>query len=174
MEKPNLNQMWEAFIKIGLPEEFTAEKVIHMIRVELHPLIILLKNEKIIKWYSFLIHAKESGVPTTADDRNLYFHLRFGLKEEVNPELLNKRLPDACLDMKGEKIRQIRPSEIAGVNKSLLKNEEIEEAWRIIGGQSEWVIDMLSIYKEEIEVPVDQVRQFMHFYPNMTGLPYIL
>lgn len=117
-----------------------------------------------------MIHGRSSGsIPTSEDDRNAYFHLRFGLKEGVDFEDLNNSLPDNCLNIKGKKVRQIKPSEIAGIEKSLLKNGEIEEAWRIIGEQSEWLMNMLSIYKEEVEVPIGQFEQFMHFYFNMTG-----
>ena len=60
---------------------------------------------------------------------------------------------------------------IAGINKSLLKNEEIEEAWRIIGEQSEWIINLVNIHKEDIGwVPITQFVQFMHFFMNMMGL----
>ena len=170
MEKPNLNRMYEAFIKIGLPGDFSVERAIHMIRFELYPLITQLKSDEIINWYSFLIHNRRSGVPTTEDDENFYFHVRFGLKEEVDSKDLNNSLPQDCLDIEGKKIRKITPRTIRGIEKSLLENEEIEEAWRIIGEQTEWLINMLNIYKEDVEIAPNQVEQFLHFYSNMTGL----
>ncbi|MDH5690662.1 MAG: hypothetical protein OEY81_04475 [Candidatus Bathyarchaeota archaeon] len=52
-----------------------------------------------------------------------------------------------------------------------MKNEEIEEAWRIIGEQSEWLLGMLDIYKEELDIPPQQIKQFFHYYFNMTQVP---
>lgn len=63
-----------------------------------------------------------------------------------------------------------KPQEISGIEKSLLKNEEIEEAWRILGEQSEWLMSMLNIHKENVGIPIEQITQFMHFYFNMLGL----
>ena len=47
-------------------------------------------------------------------------------------------------------------------------DEEIEEAWRIIGEQSAWVLEMLNIHKNNIEITASQVGQFLHYYFNMT------
>jgi len=51
-----------------------------------------------------------------------------------------------------------------------LKNQKIEEAWRIMGEQSEWLLNMLNNHKVDVEIPIGQVEQFLHFYSNMTGL----
>ena len=170
MQKPNLNQMWETFIKIGLPNEVSFGRLVQIIRFNIYPMISRLKDDGIINWYHFLIHNRESGVPTTEDDNNLYYHIRFALKKDIKPKDVHNLLPNYC-----EKTRPIerRLESISGIDKSLLKNEEIEEAWRIIGEQSEWLINMLNIHKEDIEIPTDQVEQFLHFYSNMTGLSKI-
>ena len=68
------------------------------------------------------------------------------------------------------KIRRKSIESIAGIDKSLLKNEEIEEAWRMIGKQSEWFLEMLNIHKEDVDIPPQQIAQFLHFYVNMTQL----
>ena len=155
--------MWETFIKIGLPNEVSFRRIIDMIRFKLYPMISNLRQKKIINWYHFLIHNRKSGVPTTEDDDNLYFHIRFDLKRDINPKDL---LPRYCV-----MTRKRKPIEkIAGINKSLLENEEIEEAWRIIGEQSEWIMDMLNIHKKDVEIPFEQIGQFLHYYFNMIGI----
>jgi len=126
-----------------------------------------LKQREVINWYHFLIHNRKSGVPTTEDDENLYFHIRVALEKDVEPKDFRESLPDYCI--------MARPIErrlesIAGIDKSLIKNEEIEEVWRIIGEQSEWIINMVNIHKENVEIPIPQITQFMHFYLNMIGL----
>ena len=84
MEKPDLNRMWETFIKIGLPTDpSTFNRVIHMIRLKMYPIISSLKKDEVINWHHFLIHGRGSGVPTTKDDDNAYFHIRFSLKRTL-------------------------------------------------------------------------------------------
>jgi len=53
---------------------------------------------------------------------------------------------------------------------SLFETEEIEEAWRILGEQSEWLLDMLNIFKKDVDIPLRYVGQFLHYYSNMTQL----
>jgi hypothetical protein len=50
-----------------------------------------------------------------------------------------------------------------------LKNG-VEDAWRILGEQSEWLMNMVNAHKENVEIPVPQFVQFMQFYFNMVGL----
>jgi len=157
MQKPDLNRIWETFIKIPLNCN-----PIDMIRFQVFPLISRFKDTG-IRWYCFLIHDRGSGVPTSKDDPHLYFHVRFELDEDTNPE---EFLLDYCV-----MTRKTEPIEnIAGINKSLLRDEQIEEAWKIIGEQSEWVINMLNIYKPEVDIPPNQIAQFLHYYFNMTQL----
>lgn len=68
-------------------------------------------------------------------------------------------MQDISIDNKGTKF-----------DKSLLKHEEIEEVWRIIGEQSEWLLSMLDAYKENVKIPLQHVGQFLHYYFNMTQL----
>jgi hypothetical protein len=68
------------------------------------------------------------------------------------------------------KIERNRVELISGIDKALLKNEKIEEAWRIIGEQSEWLLEMLNIHKGEVGIPLQHVAQFLHFFANMTQL----
>jgi len=165
MEKPNLNRMWETFIKIGLPDSVSFGRLIHMIRFKIHPMIYRLKDDGIINWHCFLIHDRNSGVPTSRDDNNIYFHIRFTLKKDIDPK---DSLPDYCVMT--TRIESERVKAISGINKSLLKNEEIEEAWRIIGEQSEWLLNLLNIHKEDVDLPPQQIAQFLHFYSNITQL----
>jgi len=171
IHKPNLNQVWETFIKIELrrPNRSLQENLYDMIRAKIHPMISDLKERKIIDWYCFLIH-KKNEVPTTEDDKNAYWHIRFELKQDMNPKDF---LPKYC-----EMTRKVKPERIADISigrgevmdKSLLKNGEIEEVWRIIGEQSQWFLNLLDIYKEDANITPKQVSPFLHYYYNMTQL----
>jgi len=162
MEKPDLNRTWETFIKIGLPNETSLGRIINMIRFKVSPTIEDLKQQKIIKWYHFLIHDRRSGVPTTEDDDNCYFHIRLTLRKDVDPKDI---LPNHCV-----MTDKVHPN-LRDIDRTLLKNEEIEEAWRIIGEQSEWLLNMLNIHKEDVEINKyhKQIAQFLHYYFNMLG-----
>jgi hypothetical protein len=80
---------------------------------------------------------------------------------------LLKTLPDYCIDPKTLTRNDV--DSISGIAKPLLKNEEIEEAWRIIGEQSEWVIHLVDSHKDP-RIPIPHFVQFMHYYMNMLGI----
>jgi len=148
--------MWETRIKIG---RLTLKNVQAAIRQKMAPTFPRLLEEGSINWYHFLIHPCPSSVDP--DPRNACLHVRF------SPGGKSVDLPEYC-----EATKKIAPLPgISGVNKYLLKNEEIEEAWRIIGEQSQWVVNLINIHRDDTGwIPIDQIVQFMHFYSNMLGL----
>lgn len=167
MQKPDLDDMWETFIKITSEEKRVDLNVIYnMIRFKVNPVVSSLMDDGKIYWYCFLIHNRHSGVPTSEDDNSPYFHIRLAVKKDVGADELLTSLPDYCVMTR----KRRRIETIYGIDKSLLKNQEIEEAWRIIGEQSEWLVNMLNIYKEDINIPPKQIAQFLHYYSNMTQL----
>jgi hypothetical protein len=122
--------------------------------------ISILEKGKVMDWYYFLIHGREN-------DSNCYFHIVFSLREGVESKDFLNSLPSYCLDLKH--LERGYGESISGIEKTLLKDDEIEEAWRIIGRQSEWIIDVVNIHKDR-EIPTQQFMQFMHFYMNAIGL----
>ena len=117
MEKPDVNQMWETFVKIGMPP-FSLHQIVSDIRTKIDPLVSS-SNGNIMEWYSFLIHDKTSGVPTTDDDKNAYFHVRFTVKKGIDVKDENdirKHLPQYC-----EKSMTRRCSDVASIE--VLKNQ---------------------------------------------------
>ena len=61
-------------------------------------------------------------------------------------------------------------SSISGIDKFLLKNEDVGEAWRIIGEQSEWFLNLVNIFKEGADIPPEEIIQFLHYFFNMAQL----
>ena len=174
MEKPDLNRMWETFIRIGLSSETSfIERVYDTIRFKAYPLIADLKQKQIINWYCFLRHDRNSGVPTTEDANNQYVNIRVALKEDAKSEVFLESLPDYCVmtrKIERRRVEQISIGRGRMFDTSPLKSEEIEEVWRIIGEQSEWLINLLNKYKENVIIPVEHIGQFLHYYSNMTCL----
>jgi hypothetical protein len=161
MEKPDLERMWQVWVKIGIPQsrDELFSKAVSIIKSHVSEVVTTLEIKKITNWYQFLIHGRE--------DNNLYFHIRFSLAKGVDSKEFLEALPSYCLY--AEPIKRKDVESIDGILKPLLRNEEIEEAWRIIGEQSEWVVNMLAGFKDG-EFPIQQYTQFMHYYLNMMGL----
>jgi len=154
VERPNLDRMWETWIQIGPREGLTINMLHESVRNKIHPMISDLESRKVVNWYHFLFH------PYPSDPNNAYFHVRFSVLENID-KVDDMGLPSYCVST--QKIGPIR--DIAGIDRTLI---EIEEAWRLIGKQSEWVIDFVRVHNEGI--PIAQFLQFMHFFMNMMGL----
>jgi len=183
MQKPNLDRIFETFIRIGLPNEPNIhERIFNMIRVEVYraicqayPTINEPEKEGVANWFSFLIHNRESGsIPAPFDDKNLYFHIRVSLSGNNQLEDLKKSLPEYCL-----MTRQKKPEDVDHINiddrgtkfnPSLLKQGSIEEVWRIIGEQSEFFLKVFHSYKENVAIPIHEIWEFLHYFHNMVGL----
>ena len=92
MKKPELENMWEMAIRI--PE---SPQGIHLevLRNKAMPVISILEKKCGVKWYSFLIHNKDNGVPISYS--GLQFHIRFEnsakfKKEEIHFHAASMRL----------------------------------------------------------------------------------
>lgn len=144
--------MWQTCINICPSNQFTTRIVQDTIRYEMSKISDLHKNGE-VNWYYFTIKG---------DNQNLYFDIRF-TTDKNNP---NEFLPKSCINT-----RKIPPDrKISDVEIALLLNEDATEGWRIVGDQSEFVIRLVRAHKEEIEIPNDQIMQFIHFFMNPLGL----
>ena len=173
MEKPDLNRLWETFISFTWAD-LSSGRHIDLIREKVASTISVLKAKGGVSWYCFFIHDKNSGVPTSLDDEYLYFHIRFALKKHVNPVDV---LPIYCV-----LTRKVEPEWVKAVSVddkgspfdvSLLKDESIEEVWRIMGEQSEWMLDLLKSFKENVKIPASHIKRFLNHYTDMTALVMI-
>lgn len=168
MEKPHLNRIWETYIEIPMNPKMSHSGFLHsaydILRMKVRPMVLDL-IQKGTKWYCFLFHQSQ-----VQGDPKLYWHIRFEPKEGIDDkEKVNALLPDYCDKAKtelNEKVESIRT--INGIDESLIKDGKIEEAWRILGEQSEWFLNMLEIHGEGIKIPSKQIGQFLHFFFNMS------
>jgi hypothetical protein len=170
MQKPDLNRLWETFIRFSW-DDLSSGRQIDLIREKVAPAISILQAKGDVDWYCFMINDRNSGVPTSEDDEDLFFHIRFALEKHINPVDV---LPSYC-----ELTRKINPKWVKTIsidNKgtqfdaSLFKEESIEGVWKILGEQSEWLLNLLKAFKENINIPVSYVARFLHYYTDMTGL----
>jgi len=183
MAEINLDRVYATYIQI--PENCEWERYINdILRGKVAPLISLLKEKEIIKWYGFHVHDRRSGkIPTTDDDHHAYVHIRLELTEGARPDDLENLLEWYChyfpkISGRTYNIRdELGPramGKIGGVCRPILKDCRIEEAWQVIGECSEWVLKMLDAYSSDKEIPFDQVGQFLHFIANQLYLGGII
>jgi hypothetical protein len=170
VEKPDLNRLWETFIRFSW-DDLSSGRYISLIREKVAYTISILKARGNVGWYCFFIHDKNSGVPTSTDDEYLYFHIRFSLKKHINPVDV---LPIYCVLTRKVDPEWVRTVPIdnkgAELNVSLFKDESIEEVWRIIGEQSEWLLNLLNSFKENVIIPASYIERFLNYYTDMTAL----
>jgi hypothetical protein len=175
MQKPNLNRMWETFIKVpSYNGQLRFNDLFDTIRFKISPMIQRLRNDGIVDWYCFLIHGKDNGVPTTQDDNSPYFHIRVSLRENDKPDF-GKSLPDYCVmtrKIERQWVERISLTREETFDTFLFKDESIEEIWRIIGEQSEWLLSTLDAYKENVSIPHLHIAEFLHYYSNMTQMRF--
>jgi len=170
MQKPDLNKLWETFIRFSW-DDLSSGRHIGLMREKVAYAIDILKAKGGMSWYCFFIHDKNSGVPTSADDEYLYFHIMFELKKHVSPVDI---LPIYCV-----LTRKVEPEWVKAIpidNKgaefdvSLFKDESIEEVCRLIGEQSEWLLNLLGAFKENVSIPASYIERFLNYYTDMTAL----
>jgi len=169
METPHLQSMWETFIKIQ--DSHDVSIIFEIIRSKISPLLHELLDKNCINWYCFLVHDRKSGnIPSPEGDNSFYFHLRLNLVENVNGEDFMKMLPDYCVMTR--KANEENHSLISGIDKSLLKSGQIEDAWRIIGEECELIIKIMEIYIDECEPEKMrlQMAQYLHYLSNITQI----
>jgi len=128
MQEPDLDRMWETFIRIESPLDLPSS-----IRTMVYPTILC-------------------------------------LRKDINPKDV---LPDYCVmtrKVEPKAVADISISQTEVMDKSKIKDEKIEKAWRIIGEQGEWLLNLLDIYKEDARITPKQVLPFLHYFANMTQL----
>jgi len=167
MQKPNIENMWEMAIRI--PHGPWGVNI-EVLRNEVIPMISTLREQCGARWYCFLIHNNRNGMPI--DYQGLQFHIRFENSNNLSLNELQSRLPKTYR----EGIRKIDPPlrEISGIDTSLLKGEDIQEAWKIIGESCEWIIEMMNSHKmvDDREKMLKQIVQFQHYIENIIGIRY--
>ncbi len=153
MQEPDLKKMWRTWIRIERGKNSVFKSFQDTIREKIQPFLQLEKNGE-ISWFYFLCHDKENP----PDPANLYFEVRF-TTDRKNPK---EFLREYCVDTD----RYSPGTTIPGIDEKLLEGGDIRKAWRIIGEQSEFIINFVCSYKKEIEIPPKQIAQFMHFIMN--------
>ena len=172
----NMNRIYETYFPLPFVAEQTlrtsngnvnyacSQDYLEFIQFMIVPLIQGLKyGMRVINWYQFLWHP----LPDKSGKDAIHIRMevpRGGLRR------LKKYLPKECVYTK--KIpKKVMLGAIEGVNKNLLKDDDLQYAWWIIGQGSKWVIEDLIHHHKYLSIK--EVRQFIHFYDNqLFMIPY--
>jgi hypothetical protein len=167
-ERPNLERVIETFIPIGVSKEAVSQQFwqdyLHLLRSVVAPLVRDLRGKGAIDWYCFLVHDRESGVPTSADDEKSYVHLRMSLTKTSDEAEFIKGLPSFCRFSR--RMSFPNPSSLDRVDIQALAQGQVEQGWKILGESSEWVLKMLDAHDPGKPIPRQNVVQFLHYLGN--------
>ena len=145
-----------------------APAILRLLQREVVPLIRRLENRSMrqISGYFFLIHNRESGVPTTADDRSAYIHMRLyfcGVRSRAAVQKL----------LGGEWVmtRAIydEGTSIAGIDPKFIRGGSVDAIREILKKQSELALQIVRTYTDDVDplALIGQVRQCLHYLSNM-------
>lgn len=144
----------------------SSEIVLRLLRDKVLPFVRDLQDNHHLLSYNFLVHDRNSGVPTDEKDHGAYIHLRLSFYQ---PRTLKNK--DGFVMTRP--IPAHHDKTIAGVNLDLFKNRNINEVWLLINKQSEWVLTFIEAHTWKYDVAmVQQVKQFGHFFCNMLQMSF--
>jgi hypothetical protein len=165
---PNVENIIETFIPIEASRDGNSIEVwqnyLNMLRSVVAPLIKDLTQKGAINWYCFLVHGRESGVPTSEEDNGLYVHLRMALTASSNEAEFIKQLPSFCHFSR--KMSMPNPPSLDKVDIQSLAKGQVEQGWEVLGESSEWVLKMLDAHDPNKPIPRQNVAQFLHYIGN--------
>ncbi len=171
MRVPDRSRVYTTFRSFKLNEN-----PIRVLRLVITPVIRTLVNRGNVGWYFIALHERKqyNGEPENRR-KEKGFHIRFELLVDFTPEVIQQELPQDWEPLIKNDIPNISGITVdagsVGVDK--LKNEEVEQAWKVMGEASEWVLNMLDSYKTGFEIPNRQFIQHIHFIMNLLQPQYM-
>ena len=145
---------------VGAVELCRAISVMAVVRRRLLPLSDRLLQHGLVSC-SFLVHNRESGVPSKDDRRWLDASLHFSRQVDA------RRL----LPCGWKFVRQnLPPPSIAGINPGIIRSQE--DAERLITEQSMWYTRLIGFHEKDVSDMhvLLHVAQYLHYFSNMSGL----
>jgi hypothetical protein len=174
-DTPNVERMIETFIPIEVSKEAPSIEVwqnyLNMLRSVVAPLVRDLTQKGAINWYCFLVHGRESGVPTSQEDDGAYVHLRMALATVSNEAEFIKQLPSFCRFSR--KMSVPNPPSLDHVDIQSLAKGQVEQGWKVLGESSEWVLKMLAAHDPSKQIPRQNVAQFLHYIGNQLLVDFV-
>jgi len=158
MAKVNFDSFYETFVEFK-----PGESNVELLRREVIPLVKELESEGIIDYFNFLIHDRAKHFDGNPGD--VGYHVVVGLTPGKTKEDLDKRLRPRFIESIKRGVEHY--SGCSNIERNILKDEEMENAWYVLGLLSKWVLGIFDSYKDEIEIPSGQITQHLHFLFNI-------
>lgn len=141
-----------------------AEVVLRLLRDYVVPAIRHYEQRGLVG-YHFLVHDRQSGVPTTEEDHSAYIHLRLSFKKSVTLHEREGFVMTQPVSTKGQ-------TSIGGLDMAMIKHG-LPSAEILINMQSAWVLALVAAHTWDDDANmVRQVLQFGHFFANMTQMHF--
>src|SRR6185503_19533232 len=113
----------------------------------------------------------DGGVPTVPGDTDVFWHIRFSIVEGTEPGQVRRRLPREFDKM--QSIPRDSALALARAVSSEVRDPIADREWWMIGEISELLLERLNGIRHNAPWPQvrDELRQFVHYLQNMSGLP---
>jgi len=168
MKEPDLDNLIETFIQIPYGPDATQIAVwqdyVDLLRTRISPLIRDLQDASLITWFAFLVHNRQSGVPTEENDQGIYVHLRLEAGPGVNIDDLVGKLPEWCTMTR--KMPTPPRTKLDNCDVSFFRGGRVENGWRVLGEGSAWILSMLESHDPDKPIPPQNVSQLLHYIGN--------
>ena len=164
MRTPELNRVVETFVRIGTSTELSPDRYFSLLRTFVAPLVRNLRARNLVGWFSFLVHDRDSGVPTTQQDQAAYLHLRFERLAGVDFDTLINALPQNCVLT--QTVESIDERSLQPADHTALVAPEVATGWALFGASSEWALDFACAHRGDRSLPLNNLGQFLHYLGN--------
>jgi hypothetical protein len=160
MNLPDLSRIVDTYVPITGND---LDVYLDQVRRDVVTSLRQLQDQDLLRWYGFLLHGADQLGGREGQSDRAYIHLFLEPRTDVEIDQFIGRLPSHFLNP-----IKIRPTKIAGVDVSMLKNGDWAYGWKTLGEASEWVVLLLENHGHSI--PSQQIIQFLHFITNPLAL----
>ena len=164
MRTPQLSRLVETFIQVGEQTDLSPDRHFHLLRTEVASLVSALRERELVGWFSFLVHDRNSGVPTTPDDHAVYLHLRLELLPGATLDALRDALSPACI------LTRMAPPvderSLFPADHEALVAPEVSTGWALLGASAEWALDFACAHRDDRPLPLQNLSQFLDYLGN--------
>lgn len=164
---PDINRIVDTYVPIVSDER---DAYIAQLRRDILPAIRSLQKAELLAWFAFLVHGARQLDGREPLDHRMYIHLRLQPAADIEMDAFIRKLPAHFLNP-----QPVTLGQMAGVDGSLLQDQDWAYAWKMLGEASQWVLSLIESHRQG-PIPLQQIVQFMHFITNplMLGHRFLL
>lgn len=146
----------------------SAPALLRLLQREVIPLVrrTMTGYDQPVSNYFFVVHDRESGVPTTADDKSGYIQMRLYFWATTTLSKVQKLLGDKWVMTKPIHDEGMK---IAGIDEKFIRDGKVDAVRDILKAQSHLALQIVDTYTDDVDllILIQQVRQNLHYLSNM-------